>query len=410
MAERDPAIPRKAAKRRTRSATILASDSAGAAPAVMPLPSQVALVLQGGGALGSFQAGVFGALARYAIDIDWVAGISIGAINAALIVGNPKGKRRPALREFWRRMSAGLPAFPAPANRDWREAMHVMSANAVAAWGVPGFFTPRMTFPGWAVPGSAAATSLYDTTPLIATLNDLVDWKLINEGPVRLSVGAVDIESGNFTYFDNQEGDWAGRIDARHILASGALPPGFPSVEIEGRHYWDGGLVSNTPLQHVLDNQVGDMLVFQVDLFPAEGKLPQRLSDVTSREKDIQFSSRTRAVTDQYLRERKRNALICSLMGKLPPEIYDTPEAAALRASLDNGAVNIVHLIYRNRDWQTGARDYEFSPASIQHHMDQGEAAVGSVLLHGDVLARNIHNGETAAFDLGDIVPDHEQS
>ena len=385
---------------------IRARDSDAVATASLPLPEQVALVLQGGGALGSFQAGVFGALSRYAIAINWVAGISIGAINAALIVGNPVGKRRPALQEFWRRMSSGLPAFAPPANRDWREAMHVMAAGAVAAWGVPGFFLPRMVPPAWSSPGSAGATSFYDTTPLIATLNDLVDWRLINEGPVRLSVGAVDVESGNFTYFDNHEGEWAGRIDARHILASGALPPGFPAVEIEGRHYWDGGLVSNTPLQHVIDHQRGDMLVFQVDLFPAEGKLPRRISDVTSREKDIQFSSRTRAVTDQYLRERQRNALICALMGKLPADVYDLPEAAALRASLDNGAVNIVQLIYRNRDWQTGARDYEFSPASIRHHMEQGEAAVASVLLHGDVLARNIVNGETAAFDLGEPMHD----
>ena len=373
--------------------------------AALPLPDQVALVLQGGGALGGFQAGVFSALSRYDIGIDWVAGISIGAINAALIAGNPKGQRRAALDEFWRRMASGLPAIAPPADRHWREAMHVMAASAVAAWGVPGFFTPWLAWQGLALPGSATATSIYDTSPLIKTLDDLVDWRMLNEGPMRLSVGAVDIESGNFIYFDNKEGDWAGRIDARHIMASGALPPGFPAVEIDGRYYWDGGLVSNTPLQHVLDNQRSDILVFQVDLFPATGALPQDLNDVTSRVKDIQYSSRTRAVTDQFLRDRARSAMITALLDKLPPEQAALPEALALRASLDTAAVNIVQLIYRNGDWQTGARDYDFSPASIDHHRAQGEAAVRAVLQHGDVLARNIADGSTAAFDLGDPEP-----
>ncbi len=372
---------------------------------VLPLPETVALVLQGGGALGSFQAGVYGALARYDIPISWVAGISIGAINAALIAGNPRGKRREVLDEFWRRMGSGLPPF-APHDSDlWRQAAHIMAAGAVAAWGVPGMFVPRYVWPVLATPGSAAATSLYDTAPLANTLNDLVDWNLLNSGAVRLSVGAVDVASGNFIYFDNREGEFAGRIDARHIMASAALPPGLPAIEINGRHYWDGGLVSNTPLQHVLDNQRGDMLVFQVDLFPAEGPLPEDISDVVSRMKDIQYSSRTRAVTDLYLRDRRRDAEIAALLATLPPDLADSAPARALQGALDVGAVNIVHLIYRNRQWQTGARDFEFSPASIDDHRAQGEAAVRSTMLHGDVLARNIRDGKTAAFDLGDPEP-----
>ena len=374
--------------------------------APLPLPESVALVLQGGGALGSFQAGAYAALSRYDVRLDWVAGISIGAVNAALIAGNPKGQRRAALQRFWDLVSGGMPALMPPADRDWREAAHLMAAGAVAAWGVPGFFRPRM-FPAlFAVPGSADATSMYDTGPLIDTLNQLVDWDLLNHGPVRFSVGAVDLASGNFAYFDNREGEWAGRIDARHILASGALPPGFPAVEIEGRHYWDGGLVSNTPLQHILDHSSGDTLIFQVDLFPAAGPLPRTLSDVASREKDIRFSSRTRAVTDQYLAMRRKDAAICALLAKLPPELIQTPEAAALAEAVDHGAVNVVQLIYRNRDWQTGARDFEFSPASIRDHWSQGEAAVGAAMQHGDILASNIANGETAAFDLGDPEPD----
>lgn len=398
MADSAPTKPRKP------------KQAKAAIHAALPLPDSVALVLQGGGALGSFQAGAYAALSRYDIAINWVAGISIGAINAALIAGNPKGQRRAALKQFWDRVSGGIPALAPPPDRDWREAAHLMAAGAVAMWGVPGFFRPRMWPPMFAGQGSDAATSYYDTAPLVATLDDHVDWDLLNSGPMRFSVGAVDVESGNFAYFDNREGEWAGRIDARHILASGALPPGFAAVEIDGRHYWDGGLVSNTPLQHILDHGSGDMLVFQVDLFPASGPRPRTLSDVASREKDIRFSSRTRAVTDQYIAARRKDADICALLGKLPPELYDGAEAQALKASIRTGALNIVHLIYRNRDWQTGARDFEFSPASINDHWHQGEAAVSAAMSHGDIVARNVIDGATAAFDLGDPEPDDHHS
>lgn len=366
----------------------------------LPLPDNVALVLQGGGALGSYQAGVFAALSAYDIALDWVAGISIGAINAALIAGNAEGNRRAALRRFWDQMGSGLPDFPAPRDDSWREMTHLWSAGAVMTWGVPGFFRPRTFNPWLSPPGVPDAVGFYDTGPLIDTLNALVDWDLLNHGPVRFSVGAVDVESGNFEYFDNREGPWAGRIDARHILASGALPPGFAAVDIDGRHYWDGGLVSNTPLQHVLDHARGDMLVFQVDLFPAHGTLPRSMSDVLSREKDIRYSSRTRAVTDQYLHARREHAAVRALLATLPPELAASPEAAAVAAGIDDGAVNIVHLIYRNRPWQTGARDFEFSPASIADHWQQGEAAVAAALRQGDLIARNIRHGHTAAFDL----------
>ncbi len=367
----------------------------------MPLPDQVALVLQGGGALGSYQAGVYAALSAFDIGLDWVAGISIGAVNAALIAGNPPGQRRAALKAFWDRVSTGLPGPGLTDDGAAREVAHLWSAGAVAAFGVPGFFSPRLWPAAFATAGSAAATSLYDTAPLIETLDALVDWSLLNHGPVRLSVGAVDIESGNFVYFDTQDGPWRGRIDARHILASGALPPGFAAVEIDGRQYWDGGIVSNTPLQHVLDNQRGDMLVFQVDLFPARGALPDHLSDVISREKDIRYSSRTRAVTDQYLRVRREHKAIKALLDSLPPALRTGAEARAVADAIDDGAVSIVELIYRNRDWQTGARDFEFGAASILDHWHQGEAAVAAAMRHGDIIASNIVDGKTAAFDLG---------
>lgn len=384
----------------------------GSALSSLPLPETVALVLQGGGALGSFQAGAYSALSRFDLGLDWVAGISIGAINAALIAGNPREKRREALKTFWDLVSSGMPNFVPPEERSWREYLHLWSAGAVTAWGVPGFFRPHMTPPFFMppflnAPGSEGATSFYDTTPLIDTLNSLIDWHLLNTGPMRLSVGAVDIQSGNFAYFDNREGPWAGRIDARHILASGALPPGFPAVEIDGRHYWDGGIVSNTPLAYIMDHhRTEDLLIFQVDLFPAQGPLPRELSDVWSREKDIRFSSRTRAVTDLYVRARRKDAAIADLLDALPPEQQSLPQAEALRGMIDTGAISVVHLIYRNRDWQTGARDFEFSPASIHDHWHQGEVAVANVLKRDDVIARNLSDGTVAVFDLGDPEPD----
>lgn len=374
----------------------------------LPLPPCVALVLQGGGALGSYQGGVFEELELNAIRPGWVAGISIGAVNAALIAGNPPEKRVAAIKAFWKIATGGLPGFILPENDMVREWAHLWSAGAIATFGVPGFFRPNWTPPFMAPKGSAESVSFYDTQPLAKTLNDLVDWDLLNNGPVRVSIGAVDVESGNFVFFDNRaEGLEGGgqhvRIDVRHIMASGALPPGFPAVEIDGRHYWDGGIVSNTPLGYIIENQpASDMLVFQVDLFPAAGPLPQELSDVWSREKDIRFSSRTRQVTDQYIRQRREHETIRRLLAKLPKGMDNDPDVAALRAAVSDHAVNVVHLIYKSRAWQTGARDFEFSSQTSRDNWRQGRDAVRQSVMHGDVLARNIANGRTAAFDLGD--------
>ncbi|MBK5264550.1 MAG: DUF3734 domain-containing protein [Alphaproteobacteria bacterium] len=366
----------------------------------LPLPDQVALVLQGGGALGSYQAGVYEALHDRAIKVDWVAGISIGAINAAIIAGNPPHDRIAKLHQFWQKMSGGLPNFWLPEEHNIREAVHLTAAMAVAAFGVPGFFRPHMLPAMLAPEGSMNAISYYDTTPLVDTLNDLVDWDLLNHGEVRFSVGAVHVTSGNFVYFDNHDPHWRGRIDARHIMASGALPPGLAPVEIDGEFYWDGGLVSNTPLSHVLDSLKGDLLLFQVDLFPAEGPMPRQLTDVWSRLKDIQYSSRTRQVTDQFLRRYREHDLIRKLLTKLPPELQDDPAVIALRGLNHSGAVNIVHLIYRSHAWEGGARDFEFSRATMLDHWAQGHEAVDGVMCEGDLIAQNIVNGQSATFDL----------
>jgi NTE family protein len=365
----------------------------------LPLPDQVALVLQGGGALGAYQAGVVEGLQDKDVEIDWVAGISIGAINAAIVCGNPPERRVARLRGFWEEVTSALPALPFAGTDAWREWMHMLSAGFVAMQGVPGFFSPRALPPTMAAPKSAGALSFYDSAPLVATLDANVDWALLNDGPVRLSVGAVDVETGNFHYFDTR-GAGRTRIDARHIMASGALPPGLPPVEIDGAWWWDGGIVSNTPLSHVLDNQREDLLVFQVDLFAAKGERPATIMDVYSREKDIRYSSRTRQVTDQLIRLRKEREAIRKVLAKLPPALADDADVAALAALAAEHAVNVVHLIYRKHGWEGGARDFEFSRPSMEHHWAEGLAAINETMRHDALLARNIVDGKSAAFDL----------
>lgn len=371
----------------------------------LPLPREVALLLQGGGALGSYQSGVYERLDELGVDVSWVAGISIGAVNAAIIAGNPPHRRISRLKKFWYTVSGGMPNVILPEIDHIREAAHLTAASIVAGFGVPGMFRPRL-WPATLMPeGTPGAISFYDSAPLKETLDACVDWDLLNDGPVRLSVGAVDVESGNFAYWDTRGQGGNTRIDARHIMASGALPPGLPPIEIDGRWYWDGGIVSNTPLAHVLNHQTEDMLIFQVDLFPAEGPMPRQMTDVYSRMKDIQYSSRTRQVTDQYLRLRREHGAIKALLDKLPPDMQHGAEAQALRQCLDEGSVNIVHLIYRTRNWESGAKDFEFSRSTMLDHWSQGREAVEEVMHKGDLIARNIVNGRSSTFDLD--APDH---
>src|SRR5215475_14553368 len=268
---------------------------------------QTVLLLQGGGALGSYQAGVYQALAEANLHPDWVAGISIGAVNSALIAGNPPEKRVERLREFWEAVSTsplGLPYFAALTIPDdlAHSLLNQTRALGILLFGAPDFFTPRFPPPmPWDI-GRADALSYYDVSPLKATLERLVDFDRINAGGTRLSVGAVNVRTGNLVYFDTT----THRIAPAHILASGSLPPGFPATEIDGEYYWDGGLVSNTPLQWVLDSRPRrDTLAFQVDLWPAQGELPRNLADIDVRQKEIRFSSRSRAGTDRFKHMQK---------------------------------------------------------------------------------------------------------
>jgi NTE family protein len=364
--------------------------------AALPLPDCVALVLQGGGALGSYQAGVIEGLAASGIEIDWVAGISIGAVNAAIVAGNPPERRVERLTLFWEKLSSSLPSFPILPNDQLREWLHEWSAGFVMAAGVPGFFTPRVVPPLMAMPGTPGALSFYDSAPLAKTLDALIDWDLLNNGPVRLSVGAVDVESGNFSYFDTTEM----RIDARHIMASGALPPGLPPIEIDGRLWWDGGLVSNTPLTHVLDHQTEPLLAFQVDLFAAATERPKTIMDVMAREKEIRFSSRTRQISAQVMKLRQEREAIRNVLAKLPPELRDDADVRALAASAAEQPVNLVQLIYRANAWEGGSRDFEFSARTMREHWAAGRLAVDESMANAELVARNIETGHSASFDL----------
>src|SRR6201991_4346546 len=249
-------------------------DTSNPAPAQCPANARRVLVLQGGGALGSYQAGAFQALCYNGFEPEWVAGISIGAINSAIIAGNEPEKRVGRLKEFWDMVSQPVSWNPVVPGDRARSLFNETSAAIIATFGVPGFFTPRFPpAPLWP-PGTTDALSYYDTTPLKKTLEQLVDFDRIHDLKTRLSVGGVGVTSGNFKYFDNHEFKKLGKkIGPEHIMASGALPPGFPSVVIEGEHYWDGGIASNTPLDFVLDEETGrDLLIFQVDLFSARGQ------------------------------------------------------------------------------------------------------------------------------------------
>jgi NTE family protein len=356
------------------------TDTAG-----LPGWERIALVLQGGGALGAYQAGVYEGLEEAGIAPDWVSGVSIGAINAALVAGNPPRDRLARLRAFWERVTA-RPAWPLlPYGDEPRRLFNIQSALGTLLLGQPGFFRPHLPNPWLAPRGSRAATAFYDTSPLRRTLLELVDFDLINARRVRFAVGAVNVESGNFAWFDSA----TMTIGPEHVMASGALPPALPMIRIGNGAFWDGGLVSNTPLQHLLDQpQQRDTLVFQVDLFPARGPLPREMRDVLGREKDIRYSSRTRYNTTMYMRLHALQRQLRRLLAKLPEERLNEDDRR-LRAELaDLPKITLLHLIYQQTSYEEGAaKDYEFSAASMREHWQAGLEDTRATLRHADWLA-----------------------
>jgi NTE family protein len=367
-----------------------------------PAQARRVLVLQGGGALGSYQAGAFQALCAASFEPEWVAGISIGAINAAIIAGNEARHRVERLKEFWEMVSASVSWNPMLNGDRSRSLFNETSAALIATFGVPGFFTPRIPpAPLWPQ-GSPQALSYYDTAPLKKTLERLVDFDRINDLKCRLSVGAVGITSGNFRYFDNVEFKREGkRIGPEHIMASGALPPGFPAVLIDGEYYWDGGIASNTPLDFVLDAETDrDLLIFQVDLFSARGRLPETLLEAAEREKDIRFSSRTRMNTDKNRQVHNARKAVLDLIGKLPDNLQHDPSVEYLRKVAKENTVTVVHLIYKSKNYETNSKDYDFSHVGMVEHWNAGVRDVHLSMRHKEWLEKP-QSGETmVTYDL----------
>jgi NTE family protein len=362
----------------------------------------IALLIQGGGALGAYQAGVYEALAEANLHPDWIAGISIGAINGALIAGNAPEARVDRLRTFWERVTTNPFC-------DWSERLLLTKGDSVRQWqnqmsayltlvgGASGFFTPRFPAPWLHLSGTTEVTSAYDANCLKATLEQLVDFDRINTSLMRLSVGAVNVRSGNFVYFDTV----THTIRPEHIMASAALPPGFPAVEIDGEHFWDGGLVSNTPLQWVVDSRPHrDTLAFQVDLWSARGEVPCTIAEVLTREKEIRYSSRTRAGTDSFKYIQGLRRAMADLFEKLPEDLQNCAEAQLLRPATDHKVYNIAHLIYRAKNYEGHSKDYDFSLTSMREHWRAGYHDAVRTLRHPEVLERPTNHEGVFAFDL----------
>ena len=345
---------------------------------------RIALVLQGGGALGAYQAGVYQALHEANIEPDWVSGVSIGAINAAIIAGNPPHSRLDRLRTFWERITNRRVWLFTPDGDIYRKARNATSSWLTITQGQPGFFEPRSPGPWLTAAGARDATSYYDTAPLRETLLELVDFSLLNACATRFAVGAVNVLTGNFIYFDNANEE----IEPEHIMASGALPPALPMIKIGTDYYWDGGIVSNTPLQHLLDQEDRlNALVFQVDLFSSRGVLPRDIHDVMARHKDIMYSSRTRHNTDVYRRLHTWKTRLYQALAKVPVEALSDDERKMRDELADLPEMAILHLIYQQKAYEGHAKDHEFSATSMREHWQSGYEDTKRTLKHKKWLA-----------------------
>ncbi|WPH16501.1 patatin-like phospholipase family protein [Variovorax paradoxus] len=384
--------------RKPRAASRITPDNTFEARREDMRAARKALVLQGGGALGAYQAGVYAALSETDLQPHWIAGVSIGAINAALIAGNAPDKRVERLREFWHLVSSG-PAQRLPSWLGDRATQNQWSASMAMLVGIPGFFEPRYS-PALLMGAAAPLLSYYDTTPLRLTLERLIDFDRINACEARFSVGAVDVRTGNSVYFDNTRQ----RIGPEHIMASGALPPGFAPVSIDGDDYWDGGIVSNTPLQYVLDihPRSEPLVVLQVDLFNARGEMPRTLSGVMERQKDITYSSRTRMNTDALAANLNLQQAIADLISKLPAHLRNDPSVLAVQAEFTHHPIDIFHLIYRDKPYEVESKDYEFSRAAVEEHWEAGARDMRRTLAHPETLRSDATVNGVTTFDLGE--------
>jgi NTE family protein len=355
------------------------------------------LVLQGGGALGAYQAGVYEGLAEAGYAPDWVTGVSIGAINAALIAGNPPELRVERLRAFWNLVSSGLLVNAPQGHEGMHRVFDRASSTISAAMGVPGFYRPRVPPAALMPDGHPDGLSLYDTRSLKGTLERLVDFDLINRREVRLSVGSVNVRTGNSTYFDSAQI----RLGPEHVMASGALPPAFAPVEIDGERYWDGGIVSNTPLWYVLDDSPRlKGLIVQVDLFSAKGELPLNLDQVMERQKDITYSSKSRLNTSRVKESQKLRYALRRVLELLPEALRAHADVKALEALGQRSHVDILHLINRRYGYTSASKDNEFSRATVNQLWASGLEDARYAFAHFGSLATSEGTEGIRVFDI----------
>jgi len=327
---------------------------------------QTVLVLQGGGALGAYQVGVFQALHEAGIEPDWVVGTSIGAINAALIAGGPQADAMERLREFWHRVEHGrFLGSPLPS---WFGAA-VRNMMAITS-GVPSFFQPNpAAFFSTHAPLGAEHAGYYSVEPLWETLGELVDFDAINDGPIRLTVGASNVQTSEMVYFDSRDT----AIDLRHVIASGALPPAFPAVRIDDQLYWDGGILSNTPVEIVFDDHPRqNALVFAVHLWNPHGPEPETIWDVMNRQKDVQYSSRAASHIKRQRQLHRLRHVVSELVEMIPPEARTDERFADLAGYGCDTTMHVLRLLAPSLDYEDHAKDIDFSPEGIRQRWDAG--------------------------------------
>jgi NTE family protein len=371
-----------------------------------PRKLRIVLVLQGGGALGAYQAGVYQALHEHDLVPDWIVGTSIGAINTALIAGNRKDDRLHRIKAFWDRLAHPDGVDMSKVSDEQRRINIRLSTLDVLLRGVPGFFRPRYFSPfplGFPVPPEDA--SFYDTMPLQQTLEEMVDFDYLNApGGIRLTINAVNVTSGQLKHFDSINGDMC----ADHVRASGSLPPGFAAVRVDGELYWDGGLYSNTPLEAVLrELPQGDTLCFMVDLWSARGPEPSTIDEVNVRQKDVTYASRSQRQIEEYIRTYKMQQKLRDLYFRLPEHERAREDREVMAMLGCDATLHIVRLLYAGRDWHMAAKDVNFSKGSIEWRWDQGYRDAMRALKDAgwlrfvtDHMAVVVH--ELPSHDLGD--------
>lgn len=371
-----------------------------------PHQLRIVLVLQGGGALGAYQAGVYQALHEHHLAPDWVVGTSIGAINAALIAGNEESNRLQRVKAFWDRVAHWDPVDMNRVSDEQRRALIWWNTADTVMRGAPGFFTPRW-FSGFplGLKVDPEQASFYDTADLDRTLRELVDFDYLNaEGGMRLTVNAVNVRTGELAHFDSLNGD----LCPDHVRASCSLPPGFAPVRVNGELYWDGGMYSNTPLESVLrELTAADTLCFMVDLWSALGEEPGTLDEVQTRMKDVTYASRSRRHIADYIATYEMQRKLRDLYLRLPRDQCTQDDERELMALGCGSTMHIVRVPYSGTDWHMASKDINFSKGSLEWRWDQGYRDAMRALRHAGWLRRV---AEDTAVVVHELPPKHRRA